>query len=90
MAREFERHRNQIIDAVADWMKDADDARAVSQTRYLCRKHEVPATAQQIGDMATEAIRRRMIDKIKQLDDRVVILRDQLIALNDKVNGFHP
>ena len=86
--------------------------------RRYCQKHNIPASSFQIMDMASEAIRRRLVEKVKLLDDRVVILNDRLttvegqltqlhgmhvalqaqadltdsrlVALNAKVDGYHP
>ena len=95
MARTYERQRKKIIKVVSAELVGADDSRTVEAVRHYCRLHDVPATESQINSMANEAIRRRMVQKIKLLEDRVVILHErvtvleeQIVALNEKVNSF--
>ena len=77
------RNRQKIINRAAQLLENANDSRVADMIARYCRKRDIPATDRDIQDMASEAIRRRMVAKIKQL-------QSQLIALNDKVNNFHP
>ena len=97
MAREYERNRDKIIKVVSAELVAADDSRTVESVRRYCRIYSVPATEIQVNGMANEAIRRRMVSKIKLnadridlLNDRVTTLEEQIIALNAKVNSYHP
>jgi hypothetical protein len=104
VARTFENWREYIITQAALRIKDADDSRLADEIREFCQKRGIPATENQINDMASEALRRRIIDKFKEMIARIVALedalqvaadkhatlRDQVIALNAKVNSFHP
>jgi hypothetical protein len=109
--RVFENRREEVVTFIKNKITLAEDSRATDMTRRYCLTHEIPATEQQINDIAHEANRRRMVGNIQILDARIVILRDrtvvlegqavdfedrittlegQLIALNAKVNSFHP
>jgi predicted nucleic acid-binding Zn-ribbon protein len=109
--RVFENRREEVVTFIKNKITLADDSRATDMTRRYCLTNEIPATEQQINDIAHEANRRRMVGNIQILDARIVILRDrvvvledqavdfedrittlegQLIALNNKVNSYHP
>ena len=83
MADTFERRREEVITFVSNKLVGATDSRATAMTRRYCKTYNIPANSMQMVDMANEAIRRRMVAKIKALND-------QLIQLNNKVNSFHP
>jgi hypothetical protein len=104
VARIFERRRDEVIEFVSARLINATDSRASEMVRRYCSTYDIPATEQDISDMATEAVRRRMVAKIKDLSDTVAVLSDrqailngrvttlenQLVSLYQKVNSFHP
>lgn len=87
--RTFERNRQAIIEYLSLRLMDATDSRGKRVLRRYCRINDIPVTESDIDDMVSEAVRRRMALRIKKLDARIDNLRDQLIALNDKVDALH-
>ena len=79
----FERNRQKIINTASARLDGASDSRAFEMIARYCRKRGIPATDAALHDAAREAVRRKLVAKIKQL-------QSQLIALNEKVNSFHP
>ena len=80
--RKFERNRQAIIRIVSGKLEGVDDSRPTDMVRTLLKRYKIPATNQDIENIVNEAIRRRMVERIKTT-------RDQLIALNNKVNQLH-
>ena len=89
MARLFERNRQTIIDAVSARLIDADDSRAAALVQKICRWYEVPATERDIQDAATEAVRRRLIAKARQLSDNIVLLHETVTAQADEIDALN-
>ena len=82
--------RETIIEHLSLGLKDATDSRATELVVKYCRKNSIDATDRDISDMVSEAIRRRMVIRIKDLRSDLQELRLQVIALNQKVNNLHP
>jgi hypothetical protein len=97
MADTFERRRNEVVEFVKSKLAGASDSRAAAMARRYCATFSIPANSLQIADIANEALRRQMVEKMKDqqaeidtLQGQVVTLLNMITALNDKVNGFHP
>ena len=86
--RVFENRREEVIEFIKSKITLADDSRATDMTRRYCLTHEIPATEQQINDIAHEANRRRMVGNIEILNERIVILRDRVVVLEDQAVDF--
>ena len=86
--RVFENRREEVVDFIKGKITLADDSRATDMTRRYCLTHEIPATEQQISDIAFEANRRRMVGNIQILDARIVILRDRVVVLEAQAVDF--
>ena len=82
-ARAFERNRERMIAFVAARLVDASDSSALAMIRRWLMRYDVPANHIQMVDAATEALRRRLVEKIKLLDSRVHILHDRVTALEE-------
>ena len=89
MARLFDRNRQTIIEVVSSRLKDADDSRAIALVRKICRWYEVPATERDIQDAATEAVRRRLIARARELADNVVLLHEIVTAQADEIDALN-
>ena len=83
MADTFERNREVMITFISNRLVGATDSAALEMVRRYCQTFNIPATSTQMADVASESIRRRMVAKIKTLNE-------QLTSLNNKVNSFHP
>ena len=111
MVRTFERWREIIIEHASTRINNADNSRLIDLITDFCKSRGIPATDQDIQDIVSEAIRRRMVEKFKELIadinqlkarvtalenaiqtgiDRYDTLKQQVIALNQKVDSFHP
>ena len=86
--RVFENRREEVVTFIKNKITLADDSRATDMTRLYCLTHEIPATEQQINDIAVEANRRRMVGNIQILDARIVILRDRVVVLEAQAVDF--
>jgi len=88
--RTFERNRSRIIDHIAARIGLLTDARAIKWLRAYCRLTGIPATESDLNEMAQEAVRRRLMDEIRQLKENQVTMRDAFLALKAKVDQYHP
>ena len=89
MAKVFERYRRQIIEVVSETLKDASDSRANRMVRKICQHYGVPATERDIQDAATEAVRRRLISKARELADSVILLHETVTAQADEIDAIN-
>lgn len=78
------RRRNEIIEHAAAYLKGANDSKLTDLIRDYCRNHGIPATRTDIQDMANEAIRRRLVEKIKELIARIAVLEGERQTIIDK------
>ena len=86
MARTFERYRNRIIDHVAERADLVGNSRAAKWIRAYCKLKQIPATDEDIMEMSTEAIRRKVIEKFKALKAQVDALKEAAIAQSAEID----
>ena len=77
------RRRQEVIDSIAQDLSGAEDSRVSRMVRRYCQKNGIDATERDINDMAYEAVRRRLVAKIKKL-------QNQVTQLKQRVDSFHP
>ena len=86
--RVFERNRKQLIAYISARLDGASDARAIKMVRRYCKLAGIPATNTQINEIANEALRRRMIEKIQTLDSQLHQLHDIVIAQGELITDL--
>ena len=90
MARTFERRRDEVIAHIAERIGDTTDSRLRREVGEYCVANGIPATSRDIDDIVSEALRRKLIEKIKDLDARIDQARTAFLALKAKVDSYHP
>jgi len=89
-ARTFLRRRDELVRYVADHIDNAQDTRLRRLIMAYCVDNDMPVLPIDIDDVISEAIRRKLIEKIKDLNDKLDQARTAFLALKSKVYSYHP